>query len=191
MTAALLVVWASDGRSLKTEGAVQRGHVQNHTAAGLQVGPRRTGEIEDEVDLVPAGAIPLLVGEAFDRAEVGPRREVEEHVDPAELAQGKIDEACALGGIADPARVERHHLATRGVNHLDGLCRRLGDQVAADDRRTLAGERQGGGASHAPARASDDTDLSFKSAGHLSAHLPRRASLPPRRPLDRSASGPR
>ncbi len=31
--------------------------------------------------------------------------------------------------------MERHHLATRGANHLDGRCRRLDRHVAAADRR--------------------------------------------------------
>jgi hypothetical protein len=45
---------------------------------------------------------------------------------------------------------------------------RLGDHVAADHRRALTGERQGGGAPHAPAGAGDHANFSRQPAGHLS-----------------------
>src|SRR5580658_9201043 len=118
------------------------------------MGPGSAREIEDEVDLVSAGGAPVFVGEGVDLAEVGLRGEVEQHVDPTELAYREVDQACALSRIGDATRVKRDHLATGGMNHLDGLLRRLGDHVASDDQRALARERQCGGASHAPAGTS-------------------------------------
>jgi len=86
-------------------------------------------------------------------------REVEQHVDPAELTHGEIDESCTLGRVAQNARLERDHLAAGGLDHLHRFLRRLHRDVAADDQRSFAGERQGGRASHAPTRAGDDADL--------------------------------
>src|SRR6478736_951430 len=44
--------------ALEAELTVQRGHVHNHAAALLQMRPRRPREVEDQVDLVAAGAVP-------------------------------------------------------------------------------------------------------------------------------------
>ena len=38
--------------------------------------PGRTRRVEDQVDLVPAGGVPLLVGDALEQAEVRPAREM-------------------------------------------------------------------------------------------------------------------
>ena len=100
-------------------------------------GPRKWRK--DQVDLALAGGVPLLVGEAFERVQVGPGGEVVQHVDPAELAHRQVDEP-----------------------------------------RALAGKRQGGGASHAPASTRDDADFPRQPSGHLSrlCELTRRASRP-------------
>jgi hypothetical protein len=90
---------------------------------------------------------------------VRPAGEVEQHVDPAELAYGALDESRAFGRVAEDARLERDHLGAGRLDHLECFFRGLDRHVAADDQRTFAGERQGGRASHAPARASDDADL--------------------------------
>ena len=97
MIAALFVVWASDGKQLEAERAVQGGHVHDDAAAGLQVRPGGAGEVEDEVDLVLPRGSPVLVGEVLEPVEVRPGGEVEQHVDPAELAHRQLDELRALG----------------------------------------------------------------------------------------------
>jgi hypothetical protein len=56
------------------------------------------------------------------------------------------------------------HLCARTANHLDGGFRSFDGDIATDDRRTLASERHGGGAGHAPTRARDDAHFSFKPA---------------------------
>ncbi len=63
--------------------------------------------------------------------------------------------------------MERHHPVASGMNQVDGFRRRPGDHVTADDQATLPGERQGRGATYAPAGARDDADPSFKPARHL------------------------
>jgi hypothetical protein len=74
-------------------------------AAGPQMRPCCPGEVEHQVDLVLASGVPLLVGEVLEPAEVGPRGEVEQHVDLAELAYRQIDELRAFCGIAETARL--------------------------------------------------------------------------------------
>ena len=160
MIAALFVVWASDGSSLKLSDPFSEAMFTTTPLAGLQVGPGGAGEVEDQVDLVLLGGSPLLVGEVLEPVEVGPGGEVVQDVDPAELAHRQLDELRALGGIAEATGLQRHHLATRGPHDLNGLFRGLDRDVAADEQRALSGERQGSGASHASARARDDADLS-------------------------------
>ena len=65
MIAALLVVWANDGRSLKLRDPFREAMFKTTPLAGLEVGPCGTGEVEHQVDLVPAGGVPILVGEGF------------------------------------------------------------------------------------------------------------------------------
>src|SRR5271168_2014149 len=101
--------------------------------AGLEIRPRSPGQVEDQIDLVPASTVPLLVTEGFDGVEVGARRLVEEHIDPTEFIHRKVDKSGALVGIAETTRLERHHLATTGVGHLDGLCSRIDSHITADD----------------------------------------------------------
>jgi hypothetical protein len=91
---------------LEAEGSVQGSHVHDHAAAGLQVQPRRTGEVEHQVDFIPAGGIPVLVGEAFEPVEVGLSREVEQDVDPAERAHRQLGESRALGRIVEVTRMQ-------------------------------------------------------------------------------------
>ena len=67
--------------------------------------PGRTGEVADQVDLVLLCGSPLLVGEVLEPAEVGPGSEVEQHVDPAELAYRQLDELRAVAGVAETARL--------------------------------------------------------------------------------------
>jgi hypothetical protein len=135
-------------------------------------GPRRHGHGRarpGRQGLLPDGREGRL-GLSFaqvEPVEVGRGSEVEQHVDPAELTHRQLDKRPALGGVGETARLHGDHLAARGVNHLYGRCRRLGDHVAADDRRALAGERQGSGASHTPAGSRDDADFSCQPAGRL------------------------
>ena len=69
------------------------------------------------------------------------------------------DQSRAFGRIAKHTRLKRHHLAAGRLDQLECFFRGLDRHVAADDQRTLAGERQRGRASHAPAGAGDDADL--------------------------------
>jgi hypothetical protein len=59
------------------------------------------------------------------------------------------------------------HLSSSVSNSFDGDFCCFDRQVAADDRRPLASERQGGGAAHAAACARDDAYLAFEAARHL------------------------
>ena len=54
--------------------------------------PRSPGEIEDQVNLVAAGGLPVLVADRFKLAEMRPVGQVEQNVEPAELAERKLDE---------------------------------------------------------------------------------------------------
>ena len=165
MIAALFVVCDSEARLLKLSCPFS-GHVHDHAAACDQMRPGRTRRVEDQVDLVPASGVPVFVGHALDPAEVRPAREVEQHVDPAEPAHRQVDESRAFGRIAEDAWLERHHLPADGRDQLECFFRRLDRHVTADDQRTFAGEGQGGGASHASARAGDDADLVRESPRH-------------------------
>jgi hypothetical protein len=49
------------------------------------VRPGGAGEAEDQVNLVAAGSIPILVADVLEFAEVCPAGEIEDDVDPAEL----------------------------------------------------------------------------------------------------------
>ena len=96
------------------------------------------------------------------------------------LLHGKIDELGAITGIAEPARVHGDHLAAGRLDQLDGLMCGLHCQVAADDQRSFTGKGQGGRATHAPARPSDDADLLGESPRHL--RPPRGRPQPPASP---------
>ena len=166
MIAALFVVCDSDARLLKLSCPFSGGHVHDHPAAGDQMRPGGTRRAEDQIDLVAAGGAPLFVGDALDPAEVRPAREVEQHVDSAERAHRQLDKPRAVGRDADEARLERHHLAAGRLDQLDRLFCGLDRHVAADDQRTLAGERQRGRASHASSGPGDDADLARESSWH-------------------------
>jgi hypothetical protein len=60
------------------------------------VGPGSSGEVEDQVDLVAAGGIPILVADVLEFAEVRSASEIEEDVEPAELTKREITELRAL-----------------------------------------------------------------------------------------------
>lgn len=126
--------------------------------------PRFTREIKDQVDLVAASAIPLLVRNVFKPVEVRHRGEVEQHVDPAVRAQREVDKRLTVGRLVEPTRLHGDHLSAPIANHLDGGLRRFDGHIATDDRRTLSSERHGSRPAHAPARARGDAHLSFKPA---------------------------
>jgi hypothetical protein len=92
-----------------------------------------------------------------------------------------------------PQRLPRDHFNTCSANRLDGRLGRFNRDVASDDRSGLSGEGQGGRTSHASVRVSDDAELAYKPARHLSGpRRPQRRASPPRqRPSGRCASGPR
>ena len=89
------------------------------------MGPGGTCQVEDEIYLVSPRGIPIVVGDVFEPAEVSLCSEVEQHVDPAVLAHRQLHELRAIGGITEKARLQRHHLAARSANHVDGAFSRL------------------------------------------------------------------
>ena len=84
-----------------------------------------------------------------------------------------------------PQRLPRDHFNTCSANRLG----RFNRDVAADDRNGISGEGQGGRTSHASVRVSDDAELAYKPARHLSGpRRPQRRASPPRqRPPSRCA----
>ena len=78
----------------------------DHPVAGLEVWPRRPGEIEDQVDLSSPVAVPLVIGDVFEPVELRHRRVVEQHVEMAEGLDGELNECVAVGGRSEIARME-------------------------------------------------------------------------------------
>jgi hypothetical protein len=131
----------------------------DHAAAGLQVGPGSPGEVEDQVDLVATGGIPILVADVLEFAEVRSASEIEDDVEPAELMKRKANEPRALRRIVKQAGLQRDHRATGSVNERGCLLGRLDADVAANDCGALAGEGQRGRAADASAGSGDEADL--------------------------------
>jgi hypothetical protein len=63
------------------------------------------GEVEHQVDLLLLRGPPLLVGEVLEPVEVGSGGEVEQHIDPAELAYREFDELRAFAGVTETTRL--------------------------------------------------------------------------------------
>jgi hypothetical protein len=124
------------------------------------VRPRRAGEEEHQVDLFPAIAIPLLVGNVLDPVEVRHRRVVEQYVDPAECAHGEIDQRLAVAWLGELARLQGDHRASRGPNHCDRGFSRVDVETAPDDGCTFPSECHCRRSAHAPASPRDDTHFS-------------------------------
>jgi hypothetical protein len=112
------------GDVLEAELPVQGGHVHHHPAAGLQAGPSGAGEVEDQVDLVAAGSVPIVVPDALELAEVRPAGQIEHDVEPAELTQREVDEPGAVRRIVKQARRRRPHARTSAPSR-DRCCRRF------------------------------------------------------------------
>src|SRR5713101_3550685 len=88
-----LVRGVRQGRQdLEAERCVERRHVDDDTAACLQMRPRGACQVEDQVDLAAASAVPFFVGDVFEPVEVGRCGEVEQHVDAAVRAQSQVYE---------------------------------------------------------------------------------------------------
>jgi hypothetical protein len=150
------------GKGLETQETVQRSGIHDHAVARFQMRPCRAGEVEHQVHLLPAIAIPFFIGDVFDPVEVRHRGVVEQHVDPAERGGGEIDERLAVGWLREMARLQRNHRSSRGPNHIDCGLGGIDGQIAADDPGAFSSECPRGFAADAPAGASDDADLSGK-----------------------------
>jgi NAD-dependent epimerase/dehydratase family protein len=97
---------------------------------------------------------------SLEPVEVRHRGVVEQHVDAAKCAHGKIDEGLTIGWVRELARLERDHRSTCFANHGNCGFRRVDVQIASDDRCTLPSECHGRRAAHAAAGSGDDTHLS-------------------------------
>src|SRR5450432_1086672 len=139
--------------------ALFAGEEQRHASTGLEVRPSRAREGEDQVHLVATVAVALLVADVLQPIEVRRGGVVEEQVDPAERAHGKVNERLAVGGTAWTTGMQRHHRSARLPNHLNGRLRGLHVQIAPHDRSTLSSEGQGSFTAHAPPCSRDDADL--------------------------------
>ena len=99
---------------LEAQGRVEGCHVHDCPVAGLQVWPRRSGEIEDQVDLFSSVAVPLLVGDVLEPVEVRHRRVVEQHVEMTEGLDGVLNECSAVcGRHAINAQATRRQISRR------------------------------------------------------------------------------
>ena len=123
------------------------------------MGPGSSGEVEDQVDLVATGGIPILVADVLEFAEVRSASEIEEDVEPAELTKREINELRALHRVVEQARLRRHHRAARTLNERGCLFGGLDADVAANDCGTLARESQCSCATNASAGSGDEADL--------------------------------
>src|SRR5271155_4496843 len=126
--------------------------------------PRRTREEKYQIDFFPQIAVPLLVRDVFEPVEVRRGSIIEQHVDPAVRAHGKIDQRSTLGGIGQVGWLQGDHRATLSADHFSRGFRGGDVYIAADDRSILVGECEGGRAAYAPAGPRDDAHLARKPA---------------------------
>jgi hypothetical protein len=134
--------------------------------------PGRAREVEDQVDFVPAGAVPLLVGDLFELVEVLLSRKVEEHINPAESAQCQLNECSAISGICEAAWLHGDHSSTRTTDQFHGGLGAIDAQVAPDHRRPLTRIANGGCSAHAAPSAGNDAHLLCQAACQLTSPRP-------------------
>ena len=127
--------------------------------ARFKVRPCRASEVEHEVHLFPAIAIPLVIADVFDPVEVRHCGVVEQYVDPAERADGKINQRLTIGWLREMARLQGNHRALRRPDHVHGGLCSIDGQITSDDHGAFSSECPRGFAADAPAGASDDADL--------------------------------
>ncbi|CAB4924196.1 unannotated protein [freshwater metagenome] len=111
--------------------------------------------------------VELLVGHLPQRGVAQDAGVVDQHVQPAELGDGAVDQR--LGGLAGP---DGHDLgdgaAPVGGDRVDGGLRDLGVHVVDHDGGAAAGQLLGVGEAEAPAGSGDDGDLAGQLHGFSS-----------------------
>jgi hypothetical protein len=105
----------------------------------------------EDVDLVVAGAIPLLVADVLEPAGVRRRGEVEQRAGPAELPNARPASAWQPTGPVRWRSLPGDHLCTSAADQFDGGLRRAGARVAAGYQRAFAGKDESRRAADAPA----------------------------------------